>query len=36
MPESCVDAIVCDPPYFLGIEKDPEYVRIARHRLGME
>lgn len=35
IPDNSVDAIVTDPPYglsFIGIERDPAYVAIARSR----
>lgn len=37
MPDNSVDAVVTDPPYglrFIGIDKDAEYVEIAKARIA--
>ena len=38
IPDKSVDAVVTDPPYelgFIGIEKEPEYCKIAEERLRL-
>jgi len=39
MEESSIDAIVTDPPYeleFIGIELNPDYIKMANSRLLAE